>query len=174
MAAMKLRTLAAALFCAVLHGVTAAQPAPAAPAPCSAATHRAFDFWIGDWDVRTPDGKLVGRNRIEAGYGGCALHERYETPGGYRGESLNAYDATRGTWHQTWVDTGGLVLRLEGGPVEGGMLLQGEGRARDGTRLRHRIRWTLLPDGRVRQLWETARGDGEAWPLNFDGLYQRR
>ena len=48
-------------------------------APCADLQHRAFDFWIGEWQVRTPDGKLAGVNRIEREYGGCVLHERYDT-----------------------------------------------------------------------------------------------
>jgi hypothetical protein len=30
-------------------------------------------------------------------YGGCVLHERYDTGKGYSGESLNVYDAARKT-----------------------------------------------------------------------------
>src|SRR5690606_22958901 len=26
---------------------------------------REFDFWVGEWDVHTPDGKLAGRNVVE-------------------------------------------------------------------------------------------------------------
>ena len=39
----------------------------AAAGPCESAAHRAFDFWIGEWNVHTPDGKLAGVNRIERG-----------------------------------------------------------------------------------------------------------
>ena len=34
----------------------------------------------------------------------------------------------------------------------------------------HRITWTPLPDGKIRQLWETS-SDGKAWSEAFDGLY---
>ena len=64
------------------------------------------------------NGKLAGRNRIEREYGGCVLHERYDTGRGYTGESLNAFDQLRGTWHQTWVDSSGLLLLIEGGLVD--------------------------------------------------------
>jgi len=63
--------------------------------PCDAPAHRAFDFWIGEWQVRTPDGKVAGTNRIDREYDGCVLHERYNTGRGYSGESLNAYDPGR-------------------------------------------------------------------------------
>src|SRR3954467_15427216 len=33
--------------------------------------HR-FDFWIGEWDVTTPDGKAAGRTALQSGRGGRA------------------------------------------------------------------------------------------------------
>lgn len=149
-------------------------------APCDGPEYRAFDFWIGEWDVHRPDGSLAGRNRIEKVYGGCALQETYAaTSAGaaatsYRGESLNAYDAGRKVWHQTWVDNSGLLLLLDGGLEDGKMVLQGTTLAPDGTATRHRITWTPNPDGTVRQLWESAEGaEGGTWTTAFDGLYRR-
>jgi hypothetical protein len=54
------------------------------------------------------------------------LHERYATPGGYSGESLNIYDASRKLWHQTWVDSTGTLLLLDGGVRDGRMMLEGQ------------------------------------------------
>ncbi|WP_265583832.1 hypothetical protein [Chitinimonas koreensis] len=85
-----------------------------AASPCDSSAHRAFDFWLGEWQVHTPDGKLAGTNRISSEYNGCVLHERYDTGRGFSGESLNSYDAGRKVWHQTWVDTSGTLLLLEG------------------------------------------------------------
>ena len=95
--------------------------------------HRQFDFWLGEWEVRTPDGKLAGTNRITREYGGCVLHERYDTGRGYSGESLNVYDAPRKAWHQTWVDNGGLLLVLEGAFRANRMVLEGEVRSAETT-----------------------------------------
>jgi hypothetical protein len=117
---------------------------------------------------------LAGHNTIEKILGGCVLRERYRTPSGYAGESLNIYDASRDVWHQTWVDTGGLLLRLEGGFEDGSMILQGETRGPQGSTLQ-RIRWSRVdgdPD-RIRQLWETSRNGGVSWEVAFDGLYLR-
>ncbi len=161
---------------AVLLAVWASAPAwaqPARPAPCSAPEHRQFDFWLGDWAVHRPDGELAGHNRIQRAFGGCVLHEQYDTGRGYSGASFNIYDAGRKAWHQTWVDGGGLLLRLEGGLVDGRMVLAGETTAADGKRTRHRISWAPLPDGSVRQLWETSDAAGD-WSAAIDGRYTRR
>ena len=146
---------------------------PAIAAPCDALPHRAFDFWLGEWQVRTPDGKLAGVNRIEREYDGCVLHERYTTGRGYGGESLNIYDASRKVWHQTWVDTSGTLLVLEGGIRDGKMVLEGRTTGADAQATRHRITWTPNADGSVRQFWESTDAKG-AWTVTFDGMYTRQ
>jgi hypothetical protein len=140
---------------------------------CTGSDFRAFDFWLGDWQVRTPDGKLAGHNHIELAQGGCVLHEHYTTERGYSGESLNIYDATRKVWHQTWVDNGGMLLVLEGGPVNGAMVMEGQTANADAKPTRHRITWTPNKDGSVRQLWESTDTAGN-WTVAFDGKYTHK
>jgi hypothetical protein len=147
--------------------------APSWSAACDTAPHKAFDFWLGQWQVHTADGKLAGTNRIEREHGGCVIHERYDTTRGYSGESLNIYDATRQRWHQTWVDSSGTLLLLEGGLRDGAMVLEGSTTDADGKAIRHRITWTPKPDGSVRQFWESTDGQG-VWGSTFDGTYTRR
>jgi dihydroorotase/N-acyl-D-amino-acid deacylase len=163
---------------AVMLGLAAlASPAEAAAqaSTCSTEAHRAFDFWIGTWEVRTPNGALAGHNTIRPLMGGCVLHEQYTTPSGYEGESLNIYDASRGVWHQSWVDNGGLLLLLEGGFDAGSMSLQGETYDTAGVATLNRITWSRVggdPD-RVRQHWELSSDGGATWSTAFDGLYVR-
>lgn len=147
------------------------------PDPCASPEHRQFDFWLGDWNVHDSDGRPAGRNRIVSLYGGCVLHESWEGTSGHRGTSFNIYDAARGVWHQTWVDSSGTLLVLEGGLQADTMVL--EGRAASPTEptltVRHRISWTVIdgdPD-RVRQHWEIS-SDGSTWETLFDGRYARR
>jgi hypothetical protein len=154
-------------------GLLSALLAGPAAAACEAAGHRQFDFWLGEWNVHTPDGKLAGVNTISAEYGGCVLHERYDTGRGYSGESLNIYDAGRQRWHQTWVDTSGTLLLLEGGLRGESMVLEGQTTGKDGVVTRHRITWTPGADGSVRQHWESTTVDGE-WQTAFDGSYTRK
>lgn len=168
--------LVLALLLALARPV-AAQDQPAPPA-CSAPEHRAFDFWVGEWDVFRPDGSLAGRNAITRRMGGCVLHESYtgwSALQSYHGESFNVYDATRGVWHQTWVDGTGLLLLLEGGIRDGAMVLEGT-IVRDGAEVLNRITWTVLDGsgGRVRQHWETSTDGGASWSTAFDGEYRRR
>lgn len=153
-----------------------ASAGPAPPRPCAAAEHRQFDFWLGDWDVATADGKAAGRNRITRIAGGCALHEDWTGRGGFTGQSLNAWNARTRRWQQTWLDSSGGRLDLEGSWREGAMVLEGrEPHPKTaGATLRHRITWTPNADGSVRQHWQTSEDDGRTWATAFDGRYTRR
>lgn len=150
--------------------------APPVPAPCSRSEYRQFDFWIGEWDVTRPDGRPAGMNRIRPIHGGCALHEEWSGAGGSTGTSLNAYDASTGRWHQTWIGNDGVLLQLDGGMKEGAMELTGASVGADGTRTLQRIRWTPLggTPASVRQLWEASPDGGRTWRVVFDGVYRRR
>jgi len=154
-----------------------AQTTPAAKLPsCSAPEYRQFDFWQGDWDVRDPSGKIVGRNRIVAIHGGCALQESWSGSSGHSGTSLNIFDGDRKRWHQTWVDSNGGLLQLDGGIVDGAMVLRG-GETMSNTSPKtalQRITWTPQRDGRVRQLWESSSDGGKTWDVVFDGMYSKR
>ena len=148
--------------------------AAAPPPPCGTPQHRQFDFWIGEWDVRTPDGKRAGTNRITGILGGCGLQENWTGAGGTTGTSLNTYDATRGLWHQTWIDSSGTVLLLEGTFRDGRMVLGGVTRQARGATTHDRITWEPLGGGDVRQLWEQSSDGGTSWTVVFDGRYTRR
>lgn len=161
-----LRLVIAAFLTAIGSGVANA-------GACDAAEHRQFDFWLGEWNVRTSDGKLAGVNSIKREYDGCVLHERYSTARGYSGESLNMYDAGRKVWHQTWVDTSGALLLLEGGLRAGSMVLEGQSLDAKGQITKQRITWTPNPNGTVRQHWESTDAKGE-WSTVFDGTYSRK
>jgi hypothetical protein len=144
------------------------------PAPSTA---HDFDFWVGHWDVFDPDGNEVGRSSITALFGTGAINEHWRGSSGVEGRSLSAYDPARGCWHQTWVDSSGTLLRLDGGMLGGAMVLQGQApAAADPSRTeRQRISWQPSADGsEVRQLWEVSADGAATWQVVFDGRYRRR
>jgi len=121
----------------------------------------------------TEHGKLAGDNRIEPILDGCALLENWTGSKGGAGKSLNFFDREDGLWHQTWIDRSGGALFLAGKFENGAMRLEGE-RAATGEQpaTRHRITWTPLPGGKVRQLWESVPAGKDQWNTQFDGLYE--
>ena len=174
------RAILASLLAIGLAGVAgqASPQQPPAPRqkPCSQAMQRQFDFWIGEWTVSDPDGKQVGRSRIESTLDRCVIHEHWTGTGGSDGESFNIYNAATRQWEQFWVDNGGNRLHLKGGLVDGAMVLRGVQdvpNAKTGMLQHERITWTPNPDGSVRQRWETSTDDGKSWVVAFDGIYRR-
>jgi hypothetical protein len=143
-------------------------------APCSSAEHHAFDFWIGRWEVRGSDGKLLGTSWVEPVSGGCALVEHWTGAGSGGGTSLNFYDRATGAWEQTWIGNRGGALHLRGGLHDGRMVLEGFTQGPDGRSVRQRITWSRLDEGRVRQLWESSTDAGASWQTVFDGIYAPR
>lgn len=154
---------------------TSPTPSPS-PAACSAPEYRQFDFWLGDWDVHDPSGAVVGTNLVTREFEGCVLQEHWVAAGAppQRGSSFNTWSPGAKKWHQTWVDSTGGFLLLDGELKDGVMTLGGEMTARDGSLVRHRIAWSPLPGGRVRQLWERSRDQGKRWTVVFDGTYVRK
>ena len=164
------------LWLAIVTGAAAvpvighAAARPDAKPPCATAEHRQFDFWVGRWEVHTPDGKRAGANTIRQLLGGCVLQETWHGAGGHNGTSYNIYDASRHRWHQTWVDDDGLLLQLDGALVDGRMVLSGETVDSTGHMVKQRITWERMDGGKVRQRWDSS-PDGVKWQVLFEGIY---
>lgn len=161
--------------------------------PCAAGAYRDFDFWLGKWRVHLADGTFAGENRIEASPDGCLITERWQGARGSLGYSINFYEPAAARWRQVWVSTGS-IIEISGGFDGDSMVLEGEIRYRvapgaepgaaevdaAGPVRAFRGRWTLLPDGRVRQFFEElipvktdAGGDAEKWQPWFEGFYAK-
>src|SRR5262249_50863794 len=139
-----------------------AQTAPASP-PCRAPEFRQFDFWVGDWDVFTPDGKLAGHNRVETIENGCGLQENWSGAGGGTGRSINAYSAADRQWHQYWLGSAGGILNLAGTFDGDTLTLGGVTKTANGATVTERLQFTRNGDGTVRQLWRQSSDGGKTW-----------
>jgi hypothetical protein len=152
----------------------APSPGAAPPNPCASGPFREFDFWVGQWVVRGPRGKVAGENDITSEEGGCAIVEHWRSAAGGTGQSLNFYDPKAKRWKQKWVSQGS-VLEMEGEFKDGAMILEGPlqyvGQGRE-TILKGT--WTKLPDGRLRQYFEESDDGGKTWKPWFDGYYSRK
>lgn len=142
--------------------------------PCGAKPeYRQFDFWIGEWEV-TVNGNRAGINSVQLILGKCVIFENWTGARGMTGKSFNVYNAAKGKWQQTWVDSQGNVLELHGEFKDGAMRFTGETPNRNGGRTLHKLNFFPLEGGRVRQLWESSQDDGKTWSTVFDGLYVRK
>jgi hypothetical protein len=133
-----------------------------------------FDFWIGRWEVREPDGTLVGTDTIEKRDGGCSIVERYEGAGGSSGTSVSFYLPSRGEWRQVWTGSGGTLFDITGKLVDGSMKMEGQVEYIEGNRVvAFRGTWTQAADGRVRQRLEEFDLGAQTWIVWFDGFFRR-
>lgn len=144
--------------------------------PCNCCTEdsKAFDFWIGEWNVTNANnGAAAGTSKISREEGGCVIRENWiSASSSYTGTSLNFYNAAEKQWEQLWIDNTGAHLKLKGKRVGDQMILSSDPFTKDGQSLRNRITWTKNEDGTVRQLWEILEGD-KVINTAFDGLYKK-
>jgi len=170
-----MKKLGFVLLCLTLAGAAAA--AEEKPAPdCTAPAHRAFDFWIGEWDAYvTGSNELAGRSTIAREDGGCVITEHWRSQrAAYTGRSLNLYDRDTGHWQQFWVDSHGDVTRFIGDAAPTGMVFTAPGdRSPDfeGEQTQ-RMTFTRQADGSVRQLGETSADNGATWTQSYDFTYR--
>jgi hypothetical protein len=143
--------------------------------PCEGVAEASdFDFWLGRWEVRMPDGTLVGHNTIDKRNGGCSIEERWEGAGGSSGTSLSFFLPSRGEWRQVWTGSSGTLFDITGRFADGAMRMEGtiEYAAQDKV-VAFRGSWTQSADGRVRQRMEEFDIAAQAWVVWFDGFYRR-
>ncbi len=160
------------LLAAGLLGSPAALAAEDREPACVDGAYRAFDFWVGTWQVALADGRHAGRNEIRREQDGCVLVERWQGAGGGTGMSLNYFDPVSDQWRQVWVSPQ-TQIDIRGGRSGDAMILEGTiTYTADGRALPFRGTWTVLPDGRVRQFFEEARTPGQ-WTPWFEGFYSR-
>lgn len=141
---------------------------------CCNEKHSEFDFWIGNWTVTGPKGKVVGKNTLEKIQDNCVLRENWiSANSNFTGTSNSFYNSQADEWEQIWVDNQGGSMHLKGNKVGNQMILKTDIlKNKDGQPFYHRVTWTDNEDGTVRQLWETIINDNEI-TVAFDGLYKR-
>jgi len=143
--------------------------------PCrAAARHRELDFWVGEWEVRAPQGYLVGTSSIQNLAEGCIILENWTGNLGHGGKSINFYDGEKEAWRQVWVDDGGSVTDYLGHLRDGAMRFEAQVQGKDGKRAPRKMSFTPQPDGSVRQTIEKSDDGGKTWSPVFDGIYRKK
>jgi tetratricopeptide (TPR) repeat protein len=141
--------------------------------PCDGSPDNAeFDFWIGEWDVQTPQGQHAGNSSIQKILGNCVVLENW-SGGGLDGKSFNIYNRGLKKWQQYWVDTSGRVTVYTGELVDGEMRYLAEAGLQNGPQARKMTFSKLGPD-KVRQLGEMSTDGGKTWTVAYDLIYVRK
>jgi Putative Zn-dependent protease, contains TPR repeats len=141
--------------------------------PCKAsAEFRQFDFWIGEWDAKNPQGITVGSSSIQLILNQCVIFENWNTSLS-SGKSFNIFDVNDKKWHQTWVNDKGVLTHYTGGLEDGKMVLAAENVV-NGTKTLARMTFSKLPNGDVRQYGDGSTDGGKTWTPSFDFTYSRK
>ena len=142
--------------------------------PCKASPEfRQFDYWIGEWDVKNPQGVPSGSSSIQLILGQCIILENWSGGGGSNGKSFNIYDTNDKKWHQTYVDDKGTFAHYIGGLVDGKMVMIADTMP-GGKKALAKMTFSKLENGDVRQFGENSTDDGKTWTTAFDLIYSRK
>lgn len=142
--------------------------------PCKASPNfRQFDFWIGDWDVKTPQGQSAGASSVQLILGQCIIFENWTGGSGTSGKSFNIYDINDKKWHQSWVDDKGTFTHYIGSLLDGKMVVVADTIVA-GKKTLAKMTFSKLPNGDVRQFGENSTDGGTTWATAFDLIYSRK
>lgn len=145
-------------------------------APCEYDPNmRAFDFWIGEWDVqqtgrpRAPQGST---SRIEKSLDGCLIIENWEPGVPPTGKSFNTWNRVLGKWEQFWVDSRGQVTHYRGTFQPDGSLLYESTENAGAVWLR--MTFFNVGPNEVRQFGQHSTDGGKTWQVRYDLTYIRK
>lgn len=143
--------------------------------PCDGIPEAAqFDFWLGHWEVRSPDGTPLGESRVTREEGGCMVREQWTGIAGSTGTSISVYLPSRKEWRQVWVGSGGTQFDLTGAFVDGEMRLEGTIEYFEPENvIAFRSVWSVGAGGLIRQRMEQFDLVAQNWGQWFDGFYWR-
>jgi tetratricopeptide (TPR) repeat protein len=146
--------------------------------PCAYSTeNRQFDFWVGEWEVRTTQGAIpAGNSKIELILGDCVVLENWKSLNSpYSGKSYNIYNGALKRWEQYWVDNVGGNIFFHGELKDGVMeywtddIPQSSGPA-----LRRHLQFSKLGPAKVRQFSQGSTDGGKTWNVEYDFTYVRK
>jgi tetratricopeptide (TPR) repeat protein len=132
---------------------------------------RQFDFWVGDWDVKTQQGQNAGKNTVQKLEDGCLLLENWTSSIRGTGKSINFFDKQANKWRQIWVDNSGNSTLFTGEFKAGSMRYEAESTGADGKKTPIRLTFTPLDKTHVRQYGEKSTDDGKTWTITYDFVY---
>lgn len=166
-----LQPLAALGGLLALAAAAAASPPLPDPQPgelCRPAEYKAFDFARGHFRMRGTNGQLAGHLNMVPMLSGCATRGHWRGAIAGRGEVTTWYDRFQHRWQQNFINDDGHPLVMSGGVVDGALVFTGVNTFFDGRVGLHRMSWSPLPGGGLRQHWEFSTDDGRTWETLID------
>ena len=133
-----------------------------------------LDFWVGEWDVFTPQGQKAGENNITKILDDCALLEEWTGTTASKGKSFNFYNWQEKKWRQIWIDNFGNPLFFDGEVRQDSMIYTGTSLSPQSETIHNEMTLSKVSKDEVRQLWRQSNDEGKTWVTVFDGQYLRK
>ena len=136
-----------------------------------ASRYRDLDFMLGKWQVKDPNGRLLGHSRITKEERGFLLTEKWTAIDGSTGTGITYFDPKLQAWRQTFVGMFGGVINAKGNLVDGTLKMTGDNSrpTRDISLLK-----TLtepVAKGAFKFIIDESTDDGITWNRTFNGYY---
>jgi polyisoprenoid-binding protein YceI len=150
----------------------------AATRDCDAGRAREFDFWVGTWDISTPN--FPDRRPVNTVTKvGCEVHEHFVGPFGnrsdYEGRSTARYVPALGKWQQQYIDNNNAAISYYNGGFEGDRFVLYLGDASGRSYGRSRLVWEQITAHSLKWHVELSADAGKTWtPTPGSLLYTRR
>lgn len=142
-------------------------------ASCQSPEYHQFDFWLGDWEVQNPSGKVVGHNLVTRELDGCLIVEHWNDAAGKNlGSSFNYFDTRDKKWHQLYISNSGNAGDF---PAMAGEFHENKMILLTGPHDGPVSRWTwyVVSPGNVRQMAEQIQAD-KSWRITWDSIYVKK
>ena len=142
---------------------------------CEAKEYRAFDFWIGDWEVNSKfTGLKIGDNLIERIPGKTIIQENWTGFLTNSSTSFHHYDPSLKKWRQKWIDNTGNSIEFIG-TVENDTARFTGASIHPSSQIKtdHRMMIAKVSEDEINQLWEQSVNEGP-WNVIFNGQYLRK
>ncbi len=132
-----------------------------------------LDFLIGDWELFSKDGALIGENSIQLIGGTCTFEESYKGFDGFNTQSIFSYDANNNKWLQDWSDDFGTNLQFEGRLSKGKLTLNATSIDGNGKKTHHQVVYQKTSSGSLKHTWKQS-NDLKDWEITLSGTYKRK
>lgn len=140
---------------------------------CDTDASQQLDFLIGDWELYSKDGAMIGENSIKLVFGTCTIEENFKGADGLKTHSIFSYDSEVKRWSQVWTDDFGNTLNFKGNFKNSKLTLKATSTNGKGKKVYHRIVYYKKANGAVGQLWQKSANQKE-WKTTYSGTYKRK
>jgi len=137
---------------------------------------RAFDFWVGDWEVSwigSDSTRIIGSNTVAKILDGKVIQENFVDPSrNFKGTSISVFNPQTKQWHQAWADNNGGYYEFIGEVDGDDRIFKTE--AKDKRGAIYRMIFTEIEKDSFIWKWQGIRSGWDKWKTVWEINYKRK